>query len=71
MRARWLLALAPLALAACNGQGGADAEGTEVPKEAAGKAVSGQVVESEYGTPVKDRVATRSFTGVPYSLSTT
>jgi hypothetical protein len=58
MRAHWLLALAPLALAACNGQGGADAEGTEVPKEAAGKAVAGQVVESEYGTPVKDRVAT-------------
>jgi hypothetical protein len=58
MRARWLLALAPLALAACNGRGGADAEGTEVPKEAAGKAVAGQVVESEYGTPVKDRVAT-------------
>jgi hypothetical protein len=58
MRARYVLLLAPLALAACKGSGGGDAEATEVPKEAAGNAVSGQVVESEYGTPVKDRVAT-------------
>jgi hypothetical protein len=47
-----------LLLAACQGQGGGDAAATEVPKEAAGKAVAGPVVESEYGTPVKDRVAT-------------
>ena len=58
MRAASLLLLAPLALAACKGGGGADAEATEVPKEAAGQGVSGEVVESEYGTPVKDRVAT-------------
>jgi hypothetical protein len=58
MRAATLLLLAPLALAACKGGGGADAAATEVPKEAAGKGVSGEVVESEYGTPVKDRVAT-------------
>lgn len=69
MRARWLLALAPLALAACSGQGGADAEGTEVPKEAAGKAVAGQVVESEYGTPVKDRVATLGLLNKRNNLS--
>lgn len=69
MRARWLLALAPLALAACNGQGGADAQGTEVPKEAAGKAVVGAVVESEYGTPVKDRIATLGLLNKRNNLS--
>lgn len=58
MRRGSLLLLAPLALAACKGQGGAEADATEVPKVAAGQAVSGAVVESEYGTPVKDRVAT-------------
>ena len=69
MRAAWLLGLAPLALAACTGQGGADAEGTEVPKEAAGKAVAGAVVESEYGTPVKDRVATLGLLNKRNNLS--
>jgi hypothetical protein len=58
MRAGLLLLLAPLALSACKGGDGADASATEVPKEAAGKANSGEVIESEYGTPVKDRVAT-------------
>ena len=60
MRRCAFLSLAPLALAltACQGQGGADPDATEVPKEAAGKGVAGKVVESEYGTPVKDRVAT-------------
>lgn len=58
MRRQAILLSLPLLLAACQGQGGADAQATEVPKEAAGKAVAGAVVESEYGTPVKDRVAT-------------
>jgi hypothetical protein len=58
MRAASLLLLAPLALTACKGEDGAGAEATEVPKVAAGKTTAGEVVESEYGTPVKDRVAT-------------
>lgn len=69
MRARSLLLLAPLALAACKGGGGADAEATEVPKEAAGKGVSGEVIESEYGTPVKDRVATLGLLNKRNNLS--
>lgn len=58
MRFRLLLLTAPLALAACNGGDGADPEATEVPQEVAGQATASQVVENEYGTPVKDRVAT-------------
>ena len=53
--------LAPmLALAAC--QGGDDeaarATATEVPKSVAGTSNVKPAVESEYGTPVKDRTAT-------------
>lgn len=69
MRAFSLLLLAPLALAACKGDGGADASATEVPKEAAGQAVSGAVTESEYGTPVKDRVATLGLLNKRNNLS--
>ena len=58
MRRGALLLTAPLALAACNGGDGADPEATEVPQEVAGQAKASQVVENEYGTPVKDRVAT-------------
>lgn len=63
MRLRKLLpvllpALAPLALTACGGGDGADPEATEIPSEVAGQGAAGQVVENEYGTPVKDRVAT-------------
>lgn len=58
MRLGAFLLLAPLALSACKGGDGADPEATEVPTEVAGNAVAGQVVESDYGTPVKDRVAT-------------
>jgi hypothetical protein len=47
-----------LALAACSGEPSPDATATEVPKAVAGKAAAGPVVESEYGTPVKDRSAT-------------
>lgn len=47
------------AVAACKGgnNDAAEAAATEVPKDVAGNK-SAQVVEDEYGTPVKDRVAT-------------
>lgn len=52
------LATALLALAACKGgDEAAEANATEVPKAVTGSAAAA-VVESEYGTPVKDRVAT-------------
>lgn len=69
MRPASLLLLAPLALAACKGDGGADASATEVPKEVSGQAVAGQVIESEYGTPVKDRVATLGLLNKRNNLS--
>ena len=51
---------AVLLLAGCNRQGNeaAEARATDVPKSFATTAAGGPVVESEYGTPVKDRVAT-------------
>lgn len=58
MRGGVPLLAALLALSACTGGDDPDAAATEVPKDLAGAKVSGQVVESEYGTPVKDRVAT-------------
>lgn len=60
-RAAALSILALLALAGC-GKGrdeGSEATATEVPKDVAAAAKSGlPAVESEFGTPVKDRVAT-------------
>ena len=53
------LALAALALAGCNrGNDEAEAIATEVPSAVAAQGAGGAVVESEYGTPVKERVAT-------------
>ena len=48
------------ALAGCSGEPAqeADPKATEIPKGVAGKAAGAPAVESEYGTPVKDRVAT-------------
>jgi len=46
-----------LLLAACNGSSEPDAAATEIPEGVAAQA-SVPAVESEYGTPVKDRVAT-------------
>ncbi len=51
-------ALLLLALAACSGEPAPEAVATEVPKAVAGKGAAGPVVESAYGTPVKDRTAT-------------
>ena len=58
MRGGVPLLAALMALSACSGGDDPDAAATDVPKNLAGAKVSGQVVESEYGTPVKDRVAT-------------
>lgn len=58
MKRQVALALVVLALAGCKGRDeAAEAIATEVPKGVVGNAAT-QVVESEYGTPVKDRVAT-------------
>lgn len=46
-----------LLLAACNGSSEPDAAATDIPEDVAAQA-SVPAVESEYGTPVKDRVAT-------------
>lgn len=51
--------LATAALAACGGNSGdPDSQATGVPKAIAARPVTKPAVESEYGTPVKDRVAT-------------
>lgn len=53
-----VLALAPmLALVACGGADQPDPEATDIPDAVAAQAAA-PAVESEYGTPVKDRVAT-------------
>lgn len=59
MRAAFAL-LAVATLAGCNSGDGddADAAATEVPKAVAAAPVGRPAVESEFGTPVKDRVAT-------------
>lgn len=48
------------AVAGCGGSQdeGADAKATDVPKSVVSSAVGAPAVESEFGTPVKDRVAT-------------
>lgn len=46
-----------LLLAACQGSGEHDAAATDIPQAVGGQA-SAPAVESEYGTPVKDRVVT-------------
>ena len=73
MRAAHLLGLAlPLvALAACNrgSNEAAEAVATEVPKSFANQGAGAPVVESEYGTPVKDRVATLGLLNKRNNLS--
>ena len=51
-------AAAALALGSCGQGGDAAPEATEVPQNVAGAAPAARAVESNYGTPVKDRVAT-------------
>lgn len=51
-------ALATLLLAACGQGGDTSPEATEVPQSVAGGTSAVRVIESNYGTPVKDRVAT-------------
>lgn len=59
MRPAVLALPALLALAACGGSGDPDATATEVPKAvAAANPAASAAVESEFGTPVKDRVGT-------------
>ena len=73
MRAAHLLGLAVslAALSACNrsSNDAAEAVATEVPKSFNSPAASAQVVESEYGTPVKDRVATLGLLNKRNNLS--
>jgi len=47
-----------LALAACKGEPGDEPEDKSIPQEVKAIAAAGPAVESNYGTPVKDRVAT-------------
>ena len=70
MRRARILALAGLAvLAACKGGGGADPDATDVPKSVATGGTTAQITESEYGTPVKDRVATLGLLNKRNNLS--
>ena len=67
--ARALALVLPLALAACGSGEDASPEATEVPKAVAGKSGAIEAIESEYGTPVKDRVATLGLLNKRNNLS--
>jgi hypothetical protein len=58
LRSVALLGLTVLALAGCKGQGDPQAAATGIPKQVAAQKGTAPVIESAYGTPVKDRVAT-------------
>jgi hypothetical protein len=68
-RACALAVLAGLALAGCSGGGSSDPAATEVPQGVGTGKAPGPVVESEYGTPVKDRVATLGLLNKRNNLS--
>ena len=53
-----LISLALLALAGCKREGDPQAAATAIPKAVSAQPAARNVVESAYGTPVKDRVAT-------------
>jgi hypothetical protein len=54
-----LILLLGTALSGCKGKDElGEARATDIPQAVAGQSVNAPVVESEYGTPVKDRVAT-------------
>lgn len=57
MRRTLVVAGAYLALSACGGSSEPETQATDVPKAVAGNAAA-QAVENQFGTPVKDRVAT-------------
>ena len=57
LRAVAFTGLTLLAIAGCKGQGDPQATATEIPKQVAAQPVQTGVVESEFGTPLKDRVA--------------
>jgi hypothetical protein len=57
MRRTLLVAGACMALSACGGSSEPEAQATDVPKAVAGNSAA-QAVENQFGTPVKDRVAT-------------
>jgi hypothetical protein len=66
MRRFWQVGFATLliaGLAACHSQGAQnpEAQATDVPKTVATGGPAKNVIESQYGTPVKDRVATLGF----------
>ncbi len=58
MRAVYPVVFAALALAGCQGQGDPAAKSSGAPKATTATAKAVPIIESEYGTPVKDRVAT-------------
>ncbi|MBC2666893.1 DUF2155 domain-containing protein [Novosphingobium flavum] len=53
-----IVGLTSVALGGCGQSGDAAPEATEVPKDFASSGPSAKAVESQFGTPVKDRVAT-------------
>ena len=70
MRLAPALVLPLAALAGCGGESGSvTPEATDVPKAMASTGVGGPVVESEFGTPVKDRVATLGLLNKRNNLS--
>jgi hypothetical protein len=56
-----MAAVLAAALAACHHQGAPAPDATDVPRTVAGGGPASGIVESQYGTPVKDRVATLGF----------
>jgi hypothetical protein len=69
MRALAPIVLAGLTLAGCSGESAPETVATEVPRAVATGKVATEVVESEYGTPVKDRVATLGLLNKRNNLS--
>ena len=65
----WLAVLAGLSACSGGSDDAAEATATEVPKSISNPGTSAQVVESEYGTPVKDRVATLGLLNKRNNLS--
>lgn len=64
-----LVLIALLALAACKGGSEAEPVATDIPSAVTAGKAAGPVVESKYGTPVKDRVATLGLLNKRNNLS--